>query len=619
MNRPANPTRAHLGRHGALVAVVLAGVVWASMGAAQPAPEPLTARIDRTEIALGEVVTLEIELPQGATGRATGPEGDDFQVVRQGMSTQMQIVNGRRTSSATITLMLTPNRTGDLTIGPVRVPTSGGVRSTQPFSVTVGEVPAPAPVPRQEATRPTRQDAPAMEATPESQLAVPAPLSGALFSGPTPQVPSGEPFILTTVTRSTAFVGQQVIVDYILFTPSSAMGVEGVELTEPEFSGVWFEDVTDARGRNHARGRLGTRRVGTELYDAQVLRSYAVFPLVDGDVTLPSIELELEFRGFSNRGRRRVRSLPMLIDVEPIPLVGRPAGFEEGNVGSLRASAGVDRHVARVGDTINLTLAVNGSGLLSRVRLPELGDLDGARVFPADGSHQQEVGLDLWMRGVSRSRIAIVPQEEGSLTIPAIAFEYFNPWTGTFETTQSDAITITVAGQNPNALPVQDAPDELVERDWLDALPPPRPIRSSVSPLQGLGVSPVYIVLLLLPIGLAVGVVTLGAARQRRAATAPARAKGRAATTAIDAMRSGAPGDLARAIREYIGTVSGKPAGGMTAAALETHVASWLNPDLAARVRAVLEEADVARYGGATSDDLADRARSVVQAMEDAQ
>lgn len=617
MSRPPNRSRVPIGRHAVSLAVVMVSVMWASMVVAQQAPEPLTARIDRTEIALGEIVTLEIELPQGATGRASGPEGDDFQVVRQGMSTQMSIVNGRRTSSTVVTLMLTPTRTGDLTIGPVRVPAAGGVRSTPPFDVTVGEIPEPTPAPRQEASRPTRRDAPAMEATPETQLSVPAPLSGALFSGPTPQVPSGEPFFVATVTRPDVYVGQQVIVDFVLFTPSSTFGVEYVQLTEPEFSGVWFEDVTDARGREYSRGRLGSRRVGTELYDATVLRSYAVFPLEAGEVTIPSIEVELEFRGFTNRGRRRVRSLPLLLDVEPIPVAGRPAGFAEGNVGSLRVSAGVDRNVARVGDTINLTLAVNGSGLLSRVRLPELGDLDGARVFPADASHQQEVGLDLWMRGVSRSRVAIVPQEQGSLTIPSIAFEYFNPWTGAFETTQSDPITVTVAGQNPNALPVQDAPDELVERDWLQALPPPRPIRSSVSPLQGFGVSPVYGVLLLLPVCVLFGVVTVGATRRRNAATAPARAQGRAAATALAAMESGAPGDLAKAIREYIGTASGQAAGGMTAAALESHVASWLNASLAEQVRAVLDEADVARYGGATAPDLADRARAVVQAMED--
>lgn len=590
--------------------------------AADAAAQDVSATVDRTTIRVDETVNLSIT--GGTGGRRVGsPEGDDFVVVSHSTFSEMQIINGQRSHSTTTTLVLRPVREGNLTIGRIPVETASGVRHTDPISITVTaadaapqqQAPTVAPV---DPVRPTRRTEPGgVREGPATLQPPPEPLAETLFAPPVPRVPRGEPFIMATTTDATPVVGQQVIVDYVLFTPASAFGVEGIELTEPEFAGLWFMDVTEMRSAGF-RGRLGTRRVGAELYEAQVLRSYALFPLESGELVVPPIELEMAFRGFARRsGRRVVRSTPLLLEARDPPVLDQPPEFAPGNVGVFRLSVDTDHDIVRVGDTVHVSVSVFGAGLLSRLRLPEFPDLDGARVFPPDDEENGQTGSDLWMRGSAVRRVALVPSREGTLIVPPMPFAYYDPWAEAYVRLETEPVTIQVSGVNPSAPVVEEDPAEPVADDWLEALPEYRSTEGG----RGRGTwfrGPAYAALVATP-PLAFGLVLLlGGVRRRREETFEDRKKDTAAKRAEQALAAADAATIAKALRAYVADISGSPAGGLTLAALKTRAASVSTAAAANALAEVVRQAEEARYGGGVDEAaLRDAATAAVREMEE--
>lgn len=580
--------------------LVVAALAVPSLALAQT----IDASVDRDTIGLDEVVNLSIVAP--ASGLRIGaPEGEDFALVGQSTFTEIQILNGRRQQSTTTTLSLRPLRSGNLTIGRVTVQTPTGELHTDPIAITVTpRAAAPSTPPAAQDLQPTRPsrrtEGQSLRGGPATLAPPPQPLSDVLYTGPAPRVPEGEPFIMASVTEASPYVGQQVIVDYVLFTPASAFGIEGIELTEPEFARSWFLDVTELRTGGFS-GRLGTRRVGAELYESQVLRSYALVPLEGGELVVPPIGLELAIRGFSRRGgTRTVRSQPLVLDVRTPPTEGRPAGFVPGNVGVFRVVASADTRTVRVGDSVNVTIAVSGSGLMSRVRLPSMPPLDGARVFPPDDSSNADAGSDLWIRGSARRRFAIVPAREGTLTIPALEFAAFDPWTGEYSVLKTEPIEVRVSGVNPTVqAPSVDEPPAAREDDWLAQLPPLR----EVSPDAEAGAvwfrSPAYVCAVCAPPLAWFGVLVAARVRRRRDETADERRTRNAARSARGAIEKGDADGIARALRDYVEDVSGRPARGLTLAALASRVAELSGAEAGERLAEAVRRAEEARFAGA--------------------
>lgn len=567
------------------------------------------ARVDRDAITLGEVVNLEIEL-DASGGRVGSPEGDDFAVIGHSTFSRVEIVQGRRSQTTTTTLTLRPTRAGTLTIGRVPIRTSAGVTYTQPVTVTVTESAGGAAGAQSttgapgsdEPVRPRRSSA--ADSTVGGRRAPPEPLSSELFAAPLPRATAGEPFIVATVTSETPIAGQQVLVDYILFTPTSALGIDAAELTEPEFSNAWFMDVTEARTGRGFAARLGARRVGTELFDAQVLRSYIVVPLEAGEWVIPAMGLDLAIRGFARqRGTRSVRSTPLALDVGEAPEEGKPPHFRAQNIGALEFSVAVDSNVARVGDAVNVTMTARGTALPSRLRLPDVPDVDGARVYPPSEDDSLSVGADLWLEGTRRRSFAVVPTREGTVTVPAISFAAYDPFAQTYRTWTSVPIEIAVRGVNPGAT-VAEEPETINEPEdvWIEALPPLRELRGDVRSRGRMAGSPVYWGITAAPALCYALVVGIGFLRRRRAVAGGARRARSAGRDALRALSASGDEGASTVLIRYLEDAFDAPARGLTRERLRRLVRERAGEDAAAAVVVALERADAARFGGAAGD-----------------
>lgn len=582
-------------------AFTLLATLLALVGLAEPAyAQSISATIDRNEIAANEFVTLRVRIEGGYGGQPSAPEGDDFRVVRQSMSTSRQVTpQGSRTTTELI-LALQPTRTGDLVVGPVTVRTRGGVERTQPFRVRVtdaqrtvmngGQARAPgAPV------RPTRTAAPRVA---QGMTPPPPPGSNELFMGPYPEVGRNEAFLVTQSTHDSAVVGEQVVIDYLLFQPRMVFGMQFSDPSEPEFGAVWFSNITDLRTRG--RGRLGEVTVGNQRYDVALVHSYTIVPLEAGPLEVPSFSLDAAVR--SARGSTptvSIASQPLILEVRDPPS-DAPAGFHAGNVGAFTFDATIDRDEVRVGDAVSLTMTVRGSGLMQRVELPDLPELANVRWFEPADEHDADVGRDGWLRGTATRRVSFVPQVEGEVRIPALTFSWYDPWTDAYDTATTEPFVVMVAGTNERAVTLEEV-DESTE--WTENLPAARPLSATPPPAPRRAGGPLYAALAAGPPVALMAWWALLAWRERREATAPKRreaaagADARAALAEVgDAAADAAT--IASALREYLHRRTGAATAGAGHARLVVIAQEALTEELAEALRDLVARAERARYGG---------------------
>jgi len=124
------------------------------------------------------------------------------------------------------------------------------------------------------------------------------------------------------------------------------------------------------------------------------------------------------------------------IEVLPLPEGGRPADFS-GAVGQFDVRATVPRAATQLEPT-TLTLAISGRGSFDRVTTSGLPSSPALKTYPPAARTNDSPGMRTFEQ-------PIVPEASGEQTIPPVAFSYFDPRTGRYETAHSQPLTLQVA------------------------------------------------------------------------------------------------------------------------------------------------------------------------------
>lgn len=145
------------------------------------------------------------------------------------------------------------------------------------------------------------------------------------------------------------------------------------------------------------------------------------------------------------------------LKILPFPEDGKPEGFG-GAVGSFSAVAEVDKDVLDAGDTITLTVRIEGKGNMASVRLPEKAETVGVKAFPA--KRTSESGETVTFNEVFKI-------EDASLTeLRVMPFSYFDPDTEKYHSVPLGPFHIKVKGSKV-ANPEQE---KVGEKDVLAAM-----------------------------------------------------------------------------------------------------------------------------------------------------
>ena len=360
----------------------------------------LTAAVDRPRLNVGEEVVLTI-VAGGRTADAVQfdlPAFSGFALISRSESSEVSL-GVERARLSTLELRLRAVRAGSYAFGPIRV---------------------------QQGTTQASIDGPDVEVTENAAAGMVAlnPRVRDLVARAPPPRPGSGASVQVVLSRDTVLVGEQVDV---LTAAWFSRDLRGRLRRQPRFeppvlAGVW------AFPQTALPGIAASKRVGDKWYDLFVLHQ-VVFPLAPGAVTIPPVTLTYEIpvamQFFSQDERYTVSSPARSLTVLPLPAAGQPPGFAGATGVNLKLERQITPTAARANEAVNVEIAVRGEGNVALWPAPELSWPAGTRAY-AEGSSEEMQPVAGRLAGVKRFRFVVVPTQAGVLTVPAVAYPYYD-------------------------------------------------------------------------------------------------------------------------------------------------------------------------------------------------
>ena len=407
--------------------------------------DPILTVSAKKQVMVGE--RFQVVFSANADGRNfTAPSFEGFTVVGgpfTSTSSSVQMINGSvtRTTTNSYTFALQAYKEGTFRVGPASLNVKGTKITSEPFDIKV---------------------------VPDDGSHA-APSGGGAASGQSqaqqntndPQVSGKDLFLRVVPSKKSAYVGEQVVLTYKLYTkvPVSSLSV----VKAPSYAGFWTKDISDNTG--------GTLRQSSEYingieYTSAEIQKVVVAPQRAGKLTLDPMVIECiaQIRRENNRQRsmdpfeeffndpffnrnitnvkKELTSNSFVLEVKSLPEANKPASFA-GAVGNYNFKSDIDMTELKTNEAFTLTYTVSGTGNIELLQMPE-------PVFPPDFEVYDpkiSTSTDVTANGLSGTKKAeylVIPRRAGSFTVPAVEFSFFNPSNGAYQTLSSKPYEIQV-------------------------------------------------------------------------------------------------------------------------------------------------------------------------------
>jgi hypothetical protein len=501
------------------------------------------------QLEVGQTVDAQLTVTDGSVrGTPEVPVDDGLTIAFGGQSSQHIIVNFRSTRSVTYQYELTAMRPGTFQVGPVSLVVDGQTMTAEPVTVKVS--------PR------SAGDKTGARAT---------------LSDPNPWM--GE----VVLYRFEAQYDQRTrLTDWQDPTFDGFVQVPSVEPEQPRYS------VTEN----------GVQSVVQKINVPLVAVGQGRHTISPGALqgTAPDTTTRSRNRGFEpwiglggDVKRVTLAAPPVDADIRPLPLEGKPPDFG-GLVGSFTIRQKVSQSQVPLGESVAIEITLQGNGSLTSLHLPTAPRDAKFRAYDDDPEVSAVVKDGEFVSGAKIER-AIVPEEEGPLTIPGVSLPYFDPEKGTYGTLTTDAVQILVTpGEQGGGAIASFANGDArqgraVESLGDDILPPPSKAKVHDQTFDG-------------AVAWMIGMPAGAAPRAHRLAGARmARGRVTAPWVRLDQRLASLPSEgrlaaLEDVFRDACALLLGRPAPGLDRAAVEP---------LGERATSLYQRLVEARYGGDTA------------------
>lgn len=365
------------------------------------------ASLDRSTIALGETVTLNIEVGEQSTDEPDlSPLAADFTILGTSTNHSLSIVNGRREAHTILDVALRPRREGHLTVPALTI----GGQQTQPVSLDVA-------------------------ASSDNNAAA-----------------ADRPVVLEGKAEPTqAYVGQQI--DYTLRLYFAVNLADG-QLGDPSAEGAEVRRVGQDANYQNMRGG---RRFNV------IERHYAIFPQRAGSLDIQPPTFQGTAVDPTDAGSFFGAGAPVSAVAERLHVTVRerpPSAPDAAWIPARELKLALEGLPAdgkgRVGQPMTLTMRLDAVGMpfeaLPALSLPKI---DGADVYP-DKAVTGGGTSGAWVTGRRQQGFAVVPTRSGTLHIPETTLHWWNVVTDKAEVATLPARDIEVAagvGATPTPAP----------------------------------------------------------------------------------------------------------------------------------------------------------------------
>lgn len=347
----------------------------------------------------------------------------------------MQIINGKTTSSSSITYtyILMATDAGNYTIPAASIEADGKKIFSNALTIKV--------LPPDKAA----------SANSNGQRSS----SGARNQSSAGHVSGNELFITASASKTTVHEQEAVLLTYKVYTQVNLTGLLGKigdlkgfqiqELEVPNSRKTW--QLEHYKGRN---------------YSVATWAQYILFPQQTGKLEVPAITFEAEitqpvavddpfdafFNGTSIREIKKNIIAPKLsINVQPLP--SKPANFS-GGVGDFTLSSSINSKEVRTNDAVTVKLTIKGSGNMKLINAPEVKFPEDFEVYDPKTTNNFKAS-NAGLTGTQTIEYLAIPRSAGTFTIPPVEFVYFDLKSNSYKTLKTEAYELKVAKGKGNA------------------------------------------------------------------------------------------------------------------------------------------------------------------------
>jgi hypothetical protein len=393
-------------------------LILAAAGVVRGQAASLTAALDRDTAAVGEPVTLTLSFEGGAPRAApVFPAIPNLSIAYAGQGSQVNIVNGRMSSTVSVSYSVVAAQPGDYTIPAIRTVVNGQTVSSQALKLKV--------------------------------------LKAGDGADPRGQAPRLA-FLRTIVPKTTVYLGEVFPVDTQLYVQS------GRDVQLPQLKADGF-----TLGKT-AKPTESRTQIGNAIYSVVTFRTTAIAAKT-GELTLGPAECTLKVQTPRNARRSRdpfgldlfdlfndpiewrvvtLQSEPVTMTVLPLPAEGRPPQFS-GAVGDFSLTLSVAPTNVAVGDPITVRVQVAGRGSFDGIVLPPQPGWDAFKLYPA--TSKTETTDELGLQGVKTFEHVVVPQMLQTAALPEFSLSYFDPEQKRYQELKHPATPLVVRPSAPGA------------------------------------------------------------------------------------------------------------------------------------------------------------------------
>lgn len=393
-------------------------------GVASAAPEA-EVRVTSDSVPVGSPFIIEVAVTGGRIESVKFPSVPGMQIAGRPsiQSNEIAIINSNVSTTYVWGFPAQVEQEGEYTIPSVAVRASGEGIVTKPVTFTASRNTAASP----------RSRSPRRSRDPFS-LFPPSRVPGLFQEEASAEDMEDALFVECSVDKTEVFKGEAVTLTMRLWesvdTRVHVLPQPGNEERFPETPGFY------ALPESPDQVDMGFREKDDHTYRVSEFRQH-LYPTTIGELTIG--EWTFRYKAYSGMYSQEgaAASEPIIVSVKPLP--DSPPNFS-GAVGQYRVEADLAANVAAVGESVDLAIRISGNGNPDAIGEPVLPEVRNAQVSAPkwDGNSASRSRTDRVLH------YSIVPTNPGKVTIEPIAFCFFDPNKGEYETQTVGPFLLTV-------------------------------------------------------------------------------------------------------------------------------------------------------------------------------
>lgn len=376
----------------------------------------VNATLSETVVFQGDRVVLTVSVSGKRFKNVSNPElpelnGMRFLTTTPSTSTSFSFVNGVSKSTYSYSYYLLTEKEGDYFVPEVSIQIDGKTYKTQPLKVSVKG---------RSQTMTTQQE--------------------------TPDI-----YLKLEVSNEKPYVGEQVIAKVVLYFKNNLEILSYQPVAGWKAEGFWKEELNDGKQPQAESAIINGMR-----YRKAELVKYALFPSKTGKLTISPFSVVTTVRvasrnrdpfssffgGFGTNQRNiDLQTDPLELDVKSVPTI-QDAEYI-GAVGTFTVKRGISKQEALVGESVEVTTTVTGTGNIALVSRPTYSYPNTFEIYDP----QENASINRKGDVVSGSKTftdILIPRTPGTYELPELNVSYFNPQKKKHEIVLLPAISMTI-------------------------------------------------------------------------------------------------------------------------------------------------------------------------------